>query len=103
MVLSPLVPVYTLANHIYYESRLHRARRLLQTWRDDLGEGGRFYLFIYYLILFYLFRDAISDQEMREFGEARRLKTRARVDVYRDILLLDNKAMKYRKLYSYFR
>ena len=65
-VISPLVPTYTMINYVIYSAKLHRARRHLQTLRDDNKIG-------------------------------------ARIDLYRRILFLQNKTLKYRKIYSYFR
>ena len=86
--LSPLMPVYVLANHIWYESKLKRARRHLQTVEDDLSEGED---------------RAISAEEKEEFERGRKRKIQDRIEMYKQVLFLDTKSMKYRKLYSYFR
>ena len=88
MFLSPLMPVYVLANHIWYESKLRMKRRHLQTVEDDLSEG-EFY--------------ANSDDEKKKFEENRKKKIRDRIDLYKQVLFLETKSLKYRKFYSYFR
>ena len=67
--MSPLVPTYTMINHVIYSARLHRTRRHLQTAK----------------------------------GYENKEKVEARIDLYRRILFLENKTLKYRKIYSYFR
>jgi len=88
MFLSPLMPVYVLANHIWYESKLRMKRRHLQTVEDDLSEG-KF--------------DANSDHDKRHEEEERKKKIRGRIDLYKQVLFLETKSLKYRKFYSYFR
>ena len=88
MFLSPLMPVYVLANHIWYESKLRMKRRHLQTVEDDLSEGEY---------------SANSDEEKKKFDEDRKKKIRDRVDLYKQVLFLETKSLKYRKFYSYFR
>ena len=82
MLLYPLMPVYVLAKHSWYESKLRMKRRHLQTDEYGLPEGEY---------------HANSDDEKRKE------KIRERIDLYKQVLILEANSLKYGKFYSYFR
>ena len=82
MLLYPLMPVYVLAKHSWYESKLRMKRRHLQTDEYGLPEGEY---------------HANSDDEKRKE------KIRERIDLYKQVLILETNSLKYGKFYSYFR
>ena len=78
--LSPLMPLFILANYVYYDSYISRTRRHLQTLNDPSQEP-------------------ISDEELR----AREANQEERIRLYRQIYRLQSRRQSYRKLYSYYR
>jgi hypothetical protein len=88
-LLSPLIPCYVLANHIYYESRHGLNRRHLQTAKDTKAAISNI-------------KENREDQEPEDPQE-QNVSIRSRVKLYKKILRLEMKALNYRKLYSYFR
>ena len=88
MFLSPLMPVYVLANHIWYESKLRMKRRHLQTVEGNISEGED---------------SAISDEQKKVLADKKKEKVKDRISLYKQVLLLETKSLKYRKFYSYFR
>ena len=89
VLLSPIIPCYILANHIYYEAKLKRERRHLQTVTDDLGKGQF---------------PVNSDEEQKTWLDNKRRRTlETRIRPYKLICSLETKSLNYRKLYSHFR
>ena len=99
-ILSPFVPIFILANHIYHDSKLHRNRRLLQTYNDqDVIEERQ------------NDNDKSLDQENRsdpaDDGETvsaeNDSRVRDRINLYKLCQKEESKSLLFRKLYSYYR
>ena len=80
LVLSPLMPCYVLANHVYYDSKLTITRRHLEMHNDSADAEG-------------------TDVE----DSAKRITQKDRIELYKNVCKLETKSLLYRKLYSYFR
>ena len=83
-LLSPFIPILVLANHIYYDSKLSRHRRHLQTFKDSDDED--------------------SEGNPEDTTDAAKADTQEkRITLYKLICKLETKSLLYRKFYSYFR
>jgi len=80
ITLSPLLPCYVLANHVYYEAKMSRTRRHLQTMNDPQEAP-------------------ISETEYR----LKEKNQKERIKLYKNTCQLETKSLLYRKLYSYYR
>jgi len=80
LLLSPLMPCYVLANHVYYDSKLTITRRHLQMHNDSADS------------------DSNNDEE-----SAKKINQKERIELYKIVCKLETKSLLYRKLYSYFR
>merc|ERR1719187_137783 len=87
VIVSPVMPIYVLANHVHYKVKEDLSRRQLQTDAfndvEDENNPGIF-------------------SEMEE-GGMRDIKMRNRIIIYKEVLKFERKAMLYRRLYNYFR
>merc|ERR1719300_219291 len=79
ILLSPLLPCYILANHVYYEAKTSRTKRHLQTLNDPTT--------------------LISDGE----HQVKHQNQKERINLYQTASQLQAKSLLYRKLYSYYR
>merc|ERR1719342_185811 len=82
IILSPVIPILVLANHVYYDSKLSRQRRHLQTYKDT---------------------DESEDVPQDTTDDAKAKTQDQRLDLYKLICKLETKSMLYRKFYSYYR
>ena len=80
LLLSPLMPCYVLANHVYYDSKLSITRRHLQMHNDSAD---------------------IEEKDVED--SAKQINENERIELYKSVCKLETKSLLYRKLYSYFR
>jgi len=80
VVLAPILPCYVLANHVYYEAKMSRTRRHLQTFTES-------------------HEAPISDAEY----QLKERTQKERIKLYKNTCQLETKSLLYRKLYSYYR
>jgi hypothetical protein len=88
VIISPFVPCYVLANHVYYDSRLSMTRRHLQAQNDTADdpplEGEE--------------RNGTANGDVPH-----RLNEGEKIELYKTVCKLENKSLFFRKVYSYFR
>ena len=90
--LSPVVPIFILANHIYHDAVLHRTRRLLQTLKDpDLSEDKST-------------QDSNKEINLEEENLSSKNESYTEgINLYKTCCKEESKSLLFRKLYSYFR
>ena len=89
-ILSPFVPIFILSNHIYHDSKLHRNRRLLQTFNHQI-------------VIKEKTNDNQPDPEEGETVSVENEGRRDRIKLYKRCYKEESKSMLFRKLYSYYR